>query len=678
MEGSLSSKRQFSFYIIGLVGVIVFSLFFIFRFAENEAEKGLETWEARMSLIADSRADEVSKWLNRHLDSVENISGDASVELYVSTAMDDDDAGMAEAQRGYIYSLLSAEAEANGFHEQTAIDAIQANVTRPQRAGLALINRNGQILVASSGMPILRPNELRPDAFRSFIKVGPALEDKTPLVLFAAPVSSQQGQADAWVVGARPLDKDFLATLAQPGDYSTTSETYLVVPGEGDITTPITPQKYGGRLGVPRVDEAASLAANQPNGFANASNYADRAVLVTGRELTAPVNWVLVRTIERSEALSDIVERRNTLFVTLSLAALVILVAMILVWRHGVSRRLSRSYEEQTALSEKNEALSSFLRSVSDSQPAAIAALDTDMTARFANKEMALLAGVEVSDLENRRLDTAFDKEVASDLRARILKAAAGATETIPALQPDAASNRKFRTQILPLEAGATSSAQALLVMQDITDLMSANAKTEALFRQLVSTLTQIIDARDPWSRHHSHRVADVAVAIAADMGWSDEDRETIEIAGQLVNLGKIFVPIDILTKENPLSDEELALVRDSVRKGADLITDIPFNGPVANILKQIGEHWDGSGGPEGILAEAIEPGARILSVANTFVGIVSARAHRASLGFDKAIDILHSDAGTRYDRRVIAALQNILENKNGRDRWAGYMQRPE
>ena len=678
MENNVSSKRQLSLYGVGLLAVIAFSLFFIFRFAESEAEKGLETWEARMSLIADSRADEVSKWLNRHLNSVESISGDASVELYVSTVTGNNDDGMADAQRGYIYSLLSAEAEANGFHEQTAIDAIQANINRPQRAGLALINTEGQILVASNGMPMLRPEELKPDAFRSFIKVGPALEDKTPLVLFAAPVSSQQGRAAAWVVGARPLDQDFLATLEQPGDYSTTSETYLVLPGEGDITTPITPQKYGGRLGVPRIDKAASIAANQPNGFANADNYADRAVLVTGRELTAPVNWILVRTIERSEALADITERRNTLFVTLSLAALVILVAMVLVWRHGVSQRLSKSYAEQTALSQKNEALSSFLRSVSDSQPAAIAALDTDMTARFVNKEMALLAGVEVADLENRRLDTAFDKDVAADLRMWVQKAAAGESATIQALQPDAEINRKFRTQILPLEAGADSSAQALLVMQDITDLISANAKTEALFRQLVATLTQIIDARDPWSRNHSHRVADVAVAIAADMGWTNEDQETIEIAGQLVNLGKIFVPIDILTKQTPLTDEELALVRDSVRKGADLITGIPFKGPVSDILKQISEHWDGSGGPEGIQAEAIEPGARILSVANTFVGIVSARAHRQSLGFDKAIDILHSDAGTRYDRRVIAALQNILENKNGRERWADYMKRPE
>lgn len=677
MQSNTGTFRQMVAPLLGLIIVVCLALFFIFRFAESEAEQGLETWEARMNLIADSRSDEVSKWLNRHLYSVEELAGDASVQLYASTIVSDQSSEIAEAQRGYIFSLLSAEAEENGFHEQSAIDTIAANVKRSTRAGLALVDANGQILVASSGMPPLRPEELKPDARRSYIQLGPALEDKTPLVLFGAPIAPENGNASAWIIGTRPLDGDFLSTLEQPGDYSTSAETYIIKPGEGDITTPITPQRHGGRIGVARVDAAASFAAAQPNGFAAATNYDDRDVLVTGRELSAPVNWILVRTTERKEALADIIERRNSLFITLSLAALFILVAMILIWRHGVSQRLEKSYREQAALSDQNEALSSFLRTVSDSQPSAIAALDRDMTVRFINRSMAEIAGAGVSDLENRRLDTAFEKGVAVALREKVENAADGNGHVIQNMQLEENSDRKFKTQILPLQAGGDSSAQALLVMQDITDLVSANAKTEALFRQLVGTLTQIIDARDPWSSHHSRRVTDVSTAIAKEMGWSDMQLETMEIAGQLVNLGKIFVPIDVLTKQSPLTDDELAMVRDSMRKGVELISGIPFNGPVEEILDQLGENWDGSGVPEGRKEDAIEPGARILSVANAFVGIVSARAHRESLGFDKAIDILHSDAGSRYDRKVVAALQNILENKDGRTRWANYMKRP-
>lgn len=679
MSQQNESKSSFFGPAIGLVIVLSLAAFAIFRFAESEAEKDLENWESRMALIADSRSAEVSEWLNRHLHLIEQLAGDASVQLYASTIVGEDEQS-AEAQRGYIFSLLSIEAETGGFHEQRAIDTVAANVRRPNRAGLALVNSDGRVMVATAGMPMLRPSELVDGSDRSFIRLGPTLDDKTPLVLVGAPIARAADgvTVTAWIMGARPLDDDFLKTLEQPGDHSQTAETYLVTTGEGDVVTAITPLAHGGRLGEARSDAAAALAARQPGGFGQAPNYDDRQVLVTGRELSAPVPWVLIRSIELSEAFADISGRRNSLFLTLSLAAISVIVALILVWRHGVSQRLAKSYEQQAALSEQKEALSSFLQAVGDSQPTAIAALGGDMTARLINKRMSEVANLPVDELQNRRIDTLFDKEIANELRDAVQGATEGRSTTIPALQLDPSSDRVFKTEILPLAARTDTKAQALLVMQDITDLVAANNRSESLFRQLIGTLTQIIDARDPWSKHHSARVADVAAAIAAEMDWTNERQEAMRIAGQLVNLGKIFVPIDILTKQSPLTDEELALVRDSMSKGAALIKNVELGDSVAETLSQMREHWDGSGDPDGLAGDAIEPGARVLSVANAFVGIVSARAHRESLGFDKAIDILQSDAGTRYERRAVAALQNILENKGGRERWNDYTNRPQ
>ncbi len=672
-------KRSLTVPALTFVTLLAVAVFGIFQFASMEAQKGLESWQSRMDLVADSRAAEVSEWLNRHLNGVEQVAGDASVQLYAATIVDNSDES-AEAQRGYIYSLLSVEAEATGFHEQRAIDTVAANVKRPNRAGLALVDKAGNILVASAGMPMLRPGELLDGDNRSFVRLGPRLDDKTPLVLVGSPIARTEDGASvsAWIIGARPLDNDFLHTLVQPGDNSESAESYLVTAAEGDVVTPITPLQHGGRLGEGRMDPAAAFAVRQPGGFGEHQNYDGRPVLVTGRELSAPVPWVLVRTIETREALDDVNERRNSLFITLLFAAVSIIVALVLVWRHGVSQRLQKSYEQQAALSNKNEELSLFLRTVSDSQPTAIAALEADMTARLVNTRMGEVAGLPASELENRRLDAAFDNETAAQLRQGVKSAIEGVPQTLAVLQPSESSEKLFKTEIIPLKPAGNSSAQALVVMQDITDLIAANERSEALFRQLISTLTEIIDARDPWSKHHSARVADVAVAMSQEMGWDKDKQEAMEIAGQLVNLGKIFVPIDILTKQSPLTDDELALVRDSMSKGAQLIKDVELGGAVAETLEQLREHWDGSGEPEGRSGEAIEPGARVLAVANAFVGIVSARAHRESLGFDKAIDILQSDAGKRYERAAIAALQNILENKDGRKRWAGFTEIPQ
>ena len=659
-----------------ILAIAIIGFLAILKFAESEAEQNMARWQDRLNLVADSRATAVSAWLNRYLASVEELAGDATIQLYAGGMTDMPEA--AEGQRGYVYALLTAAADRSGFHEQRGIDQVAANVKRPQRAGLAILKSDGSALVATNGMPILRPGEWPADARGPFIAIGPQLEDKTPLVLFGAPILATEGMAGDmdginWVIGARPLDGEFLTTLEQPGAASKTAETYLVIRGAGDLVTPLSPLAEGGRVGEARVDAAGAFAAHAPGAFGIHPNYAGTEVLVTARELTAPVPWVLVRTITGGEALAEINDRRNNLVITLSLAALFVLAGLVLVWRHGVSMRLEASYREQAALSNRNESLSKFLQSVSDGQPTAIAALDDDLTVRFANKKLGEVINLPVKDLTNRRLDTAFPNDIADRFRAALKDVGKGKATDMQIKLPSGDRFLTFQTDILPLDGASDENAHALLVMQDISSLVEAKEQSETLFKQLVSTLTQIIDARDPWSKRHSVRVADVATAIALEMGWDNDAAESVRIAGQLVNLGKIFVPTEILTKQTALTDDEFALVRDSMQKGATLVAGLDFKGPVAATLSQMREHWDGSGEPNGLAGDKIEPGARILSVANAFVGMVSARVHRAGLGFDKALDILNGDAGKRYERRTVAALQNLLENKQGRDRWQSY-----
>ena len=671
MQTDTSSAKSIFTYGAILLALMAAGLWFITRFAASEAEQDLQNWQSRINLIADSRAAEVSTWLNRHLKAVEELAADASVQLYAAQVSSPDDQDAVEAQRGYIFSLISAEAERHGFHENRAIDAVAANVNRPRRAGIAVVSNVGQAFVMTTGMPLLRPEEIPLSQAQSFIALGPQLGDKTPLVIFGAKAIS--GAGAVWVIGARPLDGDFLQTLIQPGDDTQTSESYLVKPEDGGLVRVITPLAEGGRLGATTTDEAASFAVKQPGGFSTQLNYANTEVLVMGKELSAPVPWVLVRTIKTSEAVAAIKERRNSLILTLSLAGLFVLAALVLVWRHGISRKLENSYREQALLSEKNESLSEFLQSVTDCQPAAVAAVDNDMTVHFSNTQMSDITEIKKDDLIGRRLDTAFRSSLSEKMRSRIAAATGGHSDSLNVTHSD----RTFRMDTIPLKAGGDYPATALMVMRDISDLVEAQAQSEELFKKLVSTLTQIIDARDPWSKHHSERVADVSVTIAQELDWATEDTECVNIAAQLVNVGKIFVPIEILTKQTPLTDEELTLVRESMQQSASLVAGLDFKGPVAAILDQIRENWDGSG-ELGKAGKEIEAGARVLAVANAFVGMVSARAHRGGLSFDKAADILHQESGSKFERRIVAALQNILENKGGRDRWSHYMEKPE
>ncbi len=197
------------------------------------------------------------------------------------------------------------------------------------------------------------------------------------------------------------------------------------------------------------------------------------------------------------------------------------------------------------------------------------------------------------------------------------------------------------------------------------------------MLNQLINTLVSVVDRRDPYSAHHSMRVALVARHVAAEMDLPESDIKTIDIAGRLMNLGKIFIPPDLLTKTDELTVEERQLVGNSYLVSVDLLEEVDFDGPVVETVRQMGETWDG-GGPLGLEKDEILITARVLAVANAFVGMISARAYRGALTFDKVSNILLEQTKSKYDRKPVSALINYLENRDGIEKWAHFRESPE
>ena len=195
------------------------------------------------------------------------------------------------------------------------------------------------------------------------------------------------------------------------------------------------------------------------------------------------------------------------------------------------------------------------------------------------------------------------------------------------------------------------------MIIDDITELVTERQRRERILRQLVTTLVHFVDQRDPYSADHSSRVAEVSSAIAKEMELDDDDIRTVDIAGNLMNLGKLLVPAEILTKSGNLTDDELQQIRNSVLESADLLDNVEFDGPVVDTIRQIQEHWDGSGMPKGLRETDILQSARIVTVANAFVGMASARAYREGVPFEKVCGILLGEAGTKFDRRAVAGV---------------------
>jgi putative nucleotidyltransferase with HDIG domain len=159
---------------------------------------------------------------------------------------------------------------------------------------------------------------------------------------------------------------------------------------------------------------------------------------------------------------------------------------------------------------------------------------------------------------------------------------------------------------------------------------------------------------RDPYTAGHQHRVAELACAIAKEMGWAENRSLALRVAAQVHDIGKIAIPAEILTKTTQLTKAEWALIREHPETGYLIMKDVPFHWPIAETVRQHHERMDGSGYPRGLKGNAILLGARILAVADIVESMASARPYRAARGMDVALKEIESQAGTLLDAEVV------------------------
>ncbi len=184
------------------------------------------------------------------------------------------------------------------------------------------------------------------------------------------------------------------------------------------------------------------------------------------------------------------------------------------------------------------------------------------------------------------------------------------------------------------------------------------------IFDGTVSALSAVSEQRDPYTAGHQQRVAQMACAIAKEIGLPEDKVEVIRIAAVLHDIGKISVPAEILARPGKLSNAEMTIIKCHSQSGYEILKTIPFGTPVADIVLQHHERLDGSGYPSGLCGENILLEARILSVADVAEAMVSHRPYRPALGIYQAIEELTRNKGIYYDPNVVNACLTILNEK--------------
>ncbi len=171
-----------------------------------------------------------------------------------------------------------------------------------------------------------------------------------------------------------------------------------------------------------------------------------------------------------------------------------------------------------------------------------------------------------------------------------------------------------------------------------------------------VGAIAATVEMRDPYTSGHQRRVADLAVAIGRKLGCTEDVLEGLHIASVVHDLGKIRIPAEILSKPGRLDNEEFNLIKTHARASYDILKNIHFPWPIADIVHQHHERLDGSGYPLGLKGQQIIPEARILIVADVVESMSTPRPYRHALGLDAALQEIEAGRGKKYDSDVVDA----------------------
>jgi len=194
-------------------------------------------------------------------------------------------------------------------------------------------------------------------------------------------------------------------------------------------------------------------------------------------------------------------------------------------------------------------------------------------------------------------------------------------------------------------------------------ELSETNQKLEKAYMESIETLRYTVEAKDPYTKGHSDRVAQYSVLIGKKMGLSEDEQKTLMVGGLFHDIGKIGVPDTILRKPDKLTDEEYSEIKNHPSIGAHILAPATIFKEIIPIVKHHHEKYDGKGYPSQLAGENIPLFARIAAVADTFDAMTSKRTYRDELPLETVIAEIERCKGTQFDPNIADIFLDILRN---------------
>jgi len=324
----------------------------------------------------------------------------------------------------------------------------------------------------------------------------------------------------------------------------------------------------------------------------------------------------------------------------------------------------------EAQMQESEQLLSTTLGSLAE----AVVSTDTEGRVTYLNPAAAAMLGVEPEEALGRDISTVFSildqdtrlpitglEEICCPRSAQpmcedmLLLTQAGLDIPVGlSVSPVSGPRGDFRGRVLVLRNVAQRKQAEAERLESMQALRTA-------FRQTVRALASMAEKRDPYTAGHQQRVARLACAIGRELGLPSETLEGLEVAGTLHDIGKVYVPAEILSKPARLSHMEMGIMKSHSEVGFEILREVTFPWPVARSVLEHHERLDGSGYPGGLKGTEISQEARILAVADVVEAMSSHRPYRAALGLPLALDEIKAGRGRLYDSECVDACLALM-----------------
>lgn len=648
--GPLPSRNSGRYGIRSVIGLLVVLALVGFGIGEviigQRADTILSAARHRAEVILQNRAELTGAWLPRWLDATAPMRGNPMIRVFAATAAAEGlgstvDPDLVAYLQGVLDDFASRRAEVAAAYMLDAEG--RAFLASSHGSRLDEARRQQAQGVTGTGEP--RIGALRPSddglVYDVFMPVFPdqaasAAAAARPVATLVLTIRAGAGLAEALAPG-RTLEADENLALMQ------------ALPGGGSVAA----DAKGAGL-----DPVATTTLSAASHFGVATlKGTDRYVL---SEPVPGTSWQMLYDVDAASVRGDIVATRVVVSL-LILAALGCIGAGVLVvwWRQSLHNSLALA-EQYRDFAARLEAQHQLLNSINDTIAEEITVVDANRRIVYANTAFAERVDRDPRGCSGEAIHHLLTPELArrfAEWDARVLKGESMMGKVYE--DREGLAPRWLAISKVPFTGVDGTASGVVTLVRDITEAQIARERQRQTMEDTIRVLSRSVAAADPYLADHANRLREVAVGIAREMGCTDAEIDTLGTAASLSQIGKIFLPRELIRKETRLTPDQRLKLAAHIDLALEAVRGIAFELPVPQTLEQIHERLDGSGYPRGRSGAEITRLGRILAVADVFAARTAPRSYREAVSPEKVLEIFREHP-EKYDLEVVDVLARI------------------